>query len=208
MSDSPSFGCSVTGSSPALRNMAVGAASLVAASQFALANQRQREVRQRSEIAARADASLLRHPWMEARVQHLGQQLGQFRPRAGVALGDDIGAQQHHRADFALRHRIADAGGVTANEVALQLGQPRRRNRDVRQLAEAGRHAIDDGAVGDEAVDHPSSPRGALARRAGESDGSKVARDGDHVFDPQRIAVEDDFVWHAGMSAATPVIQD
>ncbi len=41
------------------------------------------------------------------------------------------------------RQQRPDAGRVAAHEIDLQLGEPVRRDRDVGQLAEPGRHAVD-----------------------------------------------------------------
>src|SRR6266550_3119853 len=63
---------------------------------------------------------------------------------ARVTLGNDIGAQQHHRAHFSLRKPVADTRRVAAHEVHLQLRQPLVWNGNFGKLPEAGRHSVDD----------------------------------------------------------------
>ena len=158
----------------------------------------EREMRERREIAARADASLLRNRRIQPGVQHAEQQLGELEARAGIALRDHVRAQQHHRAHLALGQQIADAGGMAANEIDLQLGESLRRNRDLGQLAEAGRHAVRDRALGDEVIDDRCGSRCALARVRREGDRSAVARDRRNLLERERISVDDDFVDHGG----------
>ena len=147
ISVSPSLGPSTTGARPAAAEHVGGRAARVAATELALADQRQREMRERREVAARAHAPLLGHRRVEAGVQHGQQQLDQIGARPRMALGDHVGAQQHHRAHLALRQQRADAGRVAAHEVHLQLGQPVGRDGDVGELAEARGHAVDHGAA-------------------------------------------------------------
>ena len=91
-----------------------------------------------------------------------------------IALGDHVRAQQHHRADFALREQVADARRMAAHEIHLQLGEAVRRNRDLRQLAESGRHAVRDGTACHE-VDR--RPRASSPRAGGRAEPSSRARD-------------------------------
>jgi hypothetical protein len=48
------------------------------------------------EIAARANASLLRDRRMEPGIQHGDKQLREVRTRAGITLRDHICAKEHH----------------------------------------------------------------------------------------------------------------
>src|SRR5947207_13489391 len=89
----------------------------------ALTDERKRQMCERREITARADASLLRNRRMQLRVQHRNEQLSEIRARAGVPFGNDARAKQHHRADFAFGEEWSDASGVTAHKIHLQLGE-------------------------------------------------------------------------------------
>ena len=87
------------------RSMSAAGPRVAAATERAFADQRQREMRERREIAARADAALLRDGRIEPGVEHRREQLDQVESRAGESLRDDVRAQQHHRAHFALREQ-------------------------------------------------------------------------------------------------------
>ncbi len=198
MSVSPSLLASVSGSSPAVRSIRRRGSVLLAAPKRSLADQREREMRQRREVSARAHAALLRNRRKESRVQHAGEQVREVDARARKALGDDVRAQQHHRADFALREQVADTGRVASHEVHLELGEPVRWDRDLRELAEAGRHAVRDGTARHEAIDDGARRRRPLACARRDRHARAIARDRRHLFDRERIAVDDDLVRHGG----------
>ena len=62
---------------------------------------------------------------------------------AREALGEHVGAQRHRRAHVAHRQRIADAGGVAAQQVALQRFQRVGRDLDFGERSESGVDAVD-----------------------------------------------------------------
>ena len=129
--------------------------------------------------------------------------------RTRVSLGDHVRPQQHHRANFALRHRVADAGRMTANEISLKVREALRRDRHIRQLAESCRHAVDRRAVGEQAIDRTTRRSGSLVRGPRYRYRGKVAGDGDDVLDAKGIAVNDDLVRHAReCQRRSPRIQD
>ena len=94
--------------------------------------------------------------------------LGDVESRARIAFRDQVRAKHHHRSHFTLRQQVADAGGMAANQVDLQLGQAPRGNGDVGEFAEARGHTVGNGAARDEIIDDLSSAAGALARMRGE----------------------------------------
>jgi hypothetical protein len=67
-------------------------ASAIALPQLALANQGQRKVCERREVAAGAYASLLRDGRMQSGIEHAHQELSQLRACAGESLGKDVRA--------------------------------------------------------------------------------------------------------------------
>ena len=85
----------------------------------AFPDQAQRQMRERCQISTCTHTPLLRHQWPHPRVEHREQCIDELRARAGEAGGQHVGAQQHHRAHFALRQRIANARRVTAHQIAL-----------------------------------------------------------------------------------------
>ena len=70
-----------------------------------------------------------------------------------MAPGEAVHEQQQHAAHDLVGQRLADADRVRAHEVELQLGRVRCLDPHRREVAEAGRDAVDDGAVGDHRVD-------------------------------------------------------
>jgi len=111
--------------------------------QHAFADQTERQMCERGEIATRPDTPLLRHWRVESRVEHARQQIDEIRSRARETLGDDIGAQQHHRPYLTFGEMRADTHGVAAHEIDLQFGKPVRRNGHFRELAETGGDSVD-----------------------------------------------------------------
>ena len=94
---------------------------------IAFAHERQREVSERCEVAARADGASTRHDREHAAVRALDQQLHELDPGAGVALRERVRPQQHRRAhdlaaDTALRPRTHGCAGDGAG--ALRSAQP------------------------------------------------------------------------------------
>ena len=109
---------------------------------LALADQRQREVGERSEVAARADGAAARHVRQHAAVEALHEQLDRHRARARVALRQRVGAEEHRGAHDLVRVRLADPAGVTAQEAELELFGQLLGNRARDEAAEAGVDAV------------------------------------------------------------------
>ena len=150
---------------------------------LALADERERQVGERGEIAARADRALRRDERVDAAVEQRDQALERLEPDAGVALGEHVGAQQHQRARLGLLERRADARGVRAHQVHLQLAQAVVGDADLGEAAEAGGDAVDDVAARDRGV-HDLS-RGANGR-AGESSSASGRRSRATASSPAR----------------------
>jgi hypothetical protein len=64
-----------------------------------------------------------------------------------------VEADEHRRADGRGRERLAGAGGVAAQEVALVARGPGARDRAVVEGADPGRRAVDRGAMGDHGLE-------------------------------------------------------
>ena len=94
---------------------------------------RQRQVRERSEIAAGADASLRRHEGSNAAVEHFADGVDDDGAHAGVAFRERVGAEQHHGARFGDCQRFADADGVRAHQVDLKFADLISGDADVAQ---------------------------------------------------------------------------
>ena len=72
-------------------------------------------------------------------------------------LGENIGSAEHHAARFRLGKRLANAAGMAANQVKLQLTNILDPDMGVTQLAEAGVNAIDRGFACGENLNHGMS---------------------------------------------------
>ena len=81
-----------------------------------LADERQRQVGERREIAAGADRAAGGHARQDTAVEALDQELDRLDPRAGVPLRERVRAQQHRRPDDVGRIGLSDAARVAAEE--------------------------------------------------------------------------------------------
>ncbi len=122
---------------------------------------------------------------MHARVQHPDQQLRHLDPDPGQPDGEGVGAQQQHRPHDLGSERLTDAGGMAADQVALQLGGLGRLDADVGQIAEARRDAVDGGAAADESFDHGPRRVHPLGGACGELDRSCGSSDLHDIGDRQ-----------------------
>ena len=103
----------------------------------------EREMRERREIATGADRTLLRDQRDDAAIQHRHEQLDHFQPNPAEPERENVRPEQHHRAHFRLTERPADAAGMAADEIHLQLLAFLGRNMDVGELPESGADAVD-----------------------------------------------------------------
>ncbi len=160
-------------------------------------------MRERREVAGRADAPAARHDRDEAAVQAAEQQLDGLDARTRVALRERVRAQKHRGPDDLVGIRLADAARVRAQKAQLELlGQLLRdRARDeaaeprvdaVRVLARAMRSALDELAGGAH----------LLPRRVGELDRRAVHGDRPDVVDGQILAGETDARHAASLRSA------
>ena len=111
--------------------------------ELALADQRQRHVGQRCQVARRPHRTLAGHERHEARVGHRQQGVDHHRPHAGMAAGQAGGLQREHQPQHRRAQRFAHAHTVRADQVQLQRGQVGLADAGGGQLAEAGVHAVD-----------------------------------------------------------------
>ncbi len=158
--------------------------------EVALADERERQVSERSQVAARADAALLGHQRPEIRVEHGAEQFRQCGTGAGEPLREDVRTQQHHRAHFAPRQRHTHAGRMAAHEVHLQRRELVRRDRHVGELAEPRRHAIHDLVAGDDALHHTSRDGHSRACRRVQRHRGGVLGHGADLRDGEGAAVD------------------
>ena len=89
-----------------------GVQCTVAVAYLALTHHRERDVRQRREIAGTAEASVLVDHGRQSGGQQVGVGLGRFAAHPGASAGQCRQPQQHHRAHHLAFHLGAGAGGV------------------------------------------------------------------------------------------------
>ena len=115
----------------------------VADGRFAFADQHEREVGERRQVAARADRAAARDGGMHAAIQQGDQPLERLDAGCRRTLGQHVGAQRHRGAHGTHGQRIADARRVAAQQVDLQRVERVAGDRGFGQRAESGVDAVD-----------------------------------------------------------------
>src|SRR6185437_3906826 len=176
---------------------------LPAEARLALPDQHEAEMGEWGEVAARAQRPAGWDDRHHAGREQFEQQPHRLDADAGRALGERVRPQERRRPHHLVREGVADAAGVAAQEVQLQLGGLLGRDLHVDKAAEAGVHAVGGRALGDDAVDE--RPRGGelLERLRAEHGG--LAADGNplDVVDVQIVSVQLDRRRH-GRAAYLP----
>ena len=109
------------GARPARRKASRARQSLALVEGFAATQQHDRQMRQRRQVAAGADRSLLRHHRHDAGVEHGGQRLQRADANAGMTAHQGVDADDQHRAHHFGGERLADADRMGDDQVALQF---------------------------------------------------------------------------------------
>ena len=121
MSERPSFACSRTGCRPAEASASAPGMRTPSTNASPSPDERQREMSEGRQIAARAHRAARRDVRDDPGVEHRQQQLDGLDAGAGISLRDRVRAQHHRRADDVVGIRLAHAAGVAAQEPQLQL---------------------------------------------------------------------------------------
>ena len=145
---------------------------------LALADQHEREVGERREVARAADRALRGDDGHDVALEQRAQQLDELDAHARVAAPQRLGEQEEHAAHGVARQRLAGADGVRAHQVALQRARVRRVDAHAREAAEAGREAVHGLARGDEPLDRGAPALDARALVASSSRRRGAAGDG------------------------------
>src|SRR5690606_35541731 len=95
--------------------------ALIAAERLAFADQAQRDVRERSEVAGCADRAARRNDRQHVVLEQGEQRLYDFGSCAGEACSEGIRFQEQDEPHDRARQRVADAARVAAHQVQLQL---------------------------------------------------------------------------------------
>ena len=145
---------------------------------LALADQHEREVRERREVARGADRPAARDHRDDAALQQPEQQLDQLHADARVPPPQRRREQQHHAAHDLGLERRARPDGVRAQQVDLQLGRVGGVDPHGRELAEAGGDAVDHAARRHRLLDHRAPGGDPLAVGGLQRRGRAAAGDG------------------------------
>ncbi len=98
---------------------------------------------QRGEVTARSYASLLRHQGQHSSIQHCNQCFYQRRLHSARRPEEDIGAEEHDRADHGRWERSAHARRMAADEIGLELVELVGGDSHVGEFPEAGIDPVD-----------------------------------------------------------------
>jgi hypothetical protein len=112
------------------------------------------------------------------------------RRESGKPFREHVGAQRHRRADDRHRQRIADAGGVTAQQIHLQLGERVVRDPHVGEVAEPGVDAVRRRVVVGGLVNDDPRRANAIARHIAEGELLVAVRNRDEIVERERLAVQ------------------
>ncbi len=120
---------------------------------------------------------------MHARIQHIDQRLHRFRSDAGIADRQRVGADQHRGAHHFLGKRLADADGMTDDQIAAQTVGLIDRDVAIRKDAEAGVDAVHRRLAGRHDPIDPRARGGHLLTRfVAQDHRSAVPRHVDHIL--------------------------
>ena len=133
-----------------------------------------------------AHRPLLADDRRDAPVEPLDERLRDDRPAARVAVGVDVDASRHGRADRLDRRGLADAGRVVVHEVALELRDLLVRRFDLAELADARVDAVHGLAGGDLLLEHAR-----LARMRSRAAGASSTRSPSRATAMRRSGVRD-----------------
>ena len=157
---------------------------------LAFADEHERGVRERREVARRADAAVHRDVRMHAAVEHVAEEIDDVRSHAGSPRREGVRPEQQDRAHDVLRERRADADGVAADEVALKRAELVVRDPHGGKVAEPGVHAVHRLVPAGHLRDDLGRLLDRALRGAVETDRDVLARDRDDVGDRKVVAGE------------------
>ena len=157
---------------------------------LALPDEHERDVGQRREVARRAETATRRDDRMDRRVQHRDEEVDDLDSHAGEPDRQGVRPKEEHRPHDVIGQRVADAGGMGADEIALEGRRLRGVDARIGQISEAGGDAIDSCAVGHEPLDHGPRRTHPIRRCGFELDGPSAPRDLDDVIDGEVPAGE------------------
>jgi hypothetical protein len=163
---------------------------VVADGGLAFADQDEREMRQRREIATRANRAAARDSRVHAPVQHFHQQIERAPPDARESFGEHVGAKRHRRADGSRRQKVADSSRMAAKEIQLKRAERVAWDSCFSQRAKTGVDSVDRLVARGLAIDDRTSRIDARHCRRRQRDGCVAIRDSRKIVEPKRLAIE------------------
>lgn len=170
-----------------------GGASVAALMEHAtLAHEGEGDMGERGEVAGSTDRTDLGDEGDDVRVEHAEDLFDDDRSNARVSASERGGEEKHDAANDLRRQGVADAGGVGADEVVLEVAELVVGDACAAEGSEAGVNAVVGEAVGGGGGNDGTG--GVHARSGGgrEVNGSKVASDGGEVGEGDGGAVEEE----------------
>ncbi len=159
---------------------------------LAFAHHQEGDLAHGREIAAGADRALFADHRGDPGIEHGDQGLGDLGSAARVAVGVDVGSQQHGAADPVLGAGFADPGGVVVDQVFLKLADLLVIQDDLGELADAGVDAVHDLARRDPLFEKRTAVNDPCAGIGVKFDLFAVAGDGHDVLDREVLAGDGD----------------
>jgi hypothetical protein len=135
---------------------------------------------------------------MDAQAKEVEDALDDRDAASREAQGERVRSQQEHRAHDLALERTADPDGMTDQQVRLQPVALVGIDRTSGEVAEAGRHAVDDLAACHELLDDRAAGLHAANRLGGQRNGRgtrsivRRARHGDELVDGEIAARQHD----------------
>ena len=168
--------------------------SALGAQHLAFADEDEREVRERREIARGPDGALGGHARDDVVLEQADQQIDDLRTHTRVPHRDDLRPEKNHGPNLGTGEIGPDAARVTPHEVALQGGDVALRDARLGEGAKAGVHTVHSRPVVTgrrDAVDWAARRLDASARLGAERDGSPRPRHPDEVGEGDGTTDED-----------------
>ncbi len=174
------------------RRLAYGSAfdSLVADERLAFANQAERYVCERREIAGCADGAARGNDRQYVALEQRQQRLDDLGSRAGEASGKGVRFQQEDEPHDTVRQRLADPARMAAHEIELQLAHLVGRDALVRECAEPGRNAVAHSIAAHCVAHGLDAPKHRRTRVRGERDCERLRYERTHIVERERLTVE------------------
>ena len=155
----------------------------------ALADERERQVRERREIAAGADRAAAGYARMNLAIEQGEQCLERLEADAGEAFREHVGPQRHRRAHRPHRQRLADTGCMAAQQVQLQCRQIGLVDARLGEVAEAGVDAVNGRIARGLGIHHRARRPHPCARLCGEAHFCVLVCNRQQVFQLKMMAV-------------------